>query len=188
MQPIARLLSVIISRFAQGRRLALLALALGASGPCVLALEGDYFIANPRIDFTKFLEHATATNLIRERSRVSETRFIELSRQSDVAILDARSADKFALLHVDKAINLPFPDISIASLARVFPNKKQIILIYCNNNFDAAPIAFESKSAPASLNISTFISLQSYGYENIYELGPLLNVTTTLIPLIGRKE
>ena len=39
-----------------------------------------------------------------------------------------------------------------------------------------------AKSAPASLNISTYIALATYGYTNIYELGPLLDVATTTLP------
>ncbi len=149
---------------------------------------GDYKKENPRIDFTAFVKEAQATEAIRAQHRVSETRFIELSKQLGVIILDARSQDKFDLLHIAGAINLPFPDISETSLATTLPDKKQIILIYCNNNFTEAPNAFASKRFAASLNISTFISLHTYGYENVFELGPLLNVHTTEIPLVGKRE
>ena len=150
-------------------------------------IRGDFFVVNPRIDFTAFLQQATVTNRVREQRRLSETRFIELMRQPGVVILDARSRDKYDLLHVTGAINLPYADISEPSLATTLPDKRQVILIYCNNNFENAPIAFERKFAPASLNISTFITLHTYGYENVYELGPLLDVKTTAIPLIGTK-
>ena len=43
-----------------------------------------------------------------------------------------------------------------------------------------------TKRAPASLNISTYIALATYGYTNIYELGPLLDVATTKLPFVGR--
>jgi rhodanese-related sulfurtransferase len=102
--------------------------------------------------------------------------------------LDARSRDKFDLLHVQGAINLPFADISEPSLAKTLPDKNQIILIYCNNNFEKAPVAFETKRAGASLNISTFIALHTYGYRQVYELGPLLDVHTTKIPLVGERR
>jgi len=42
-----------------------------------------------------------------------------------------------------------------------------------------------SKTAAASLNVSTFVALHSYGYTNVYELGPLLDVKTTVLPLSG---
>jgi hypothetical protein len=38
-----------------------------------------------------------------------------------------------------------------------------------------------------ALNIPTFITLHAYGYENIYELGPLLDVKKTRISLVGMK-
>ena len=38
-----------------------------------------------------------------------------------------------------------------------------------------APRAFPTKRADASLNLSTYIALYSYGYRNVYELGPLLD-------------
>ena len=152
------------------------------------ALEGDFIGVNPRIDFTAFLRDAKSADEIRSHHRLSESRFIELSQQPGVVILDARSRDKFEMLHVAGAINLPYPDISEPSLAKTLPDKKQIILIYCNNNFERAPVAFESKMAPASLNISTFISLHSYGYENVFELGPLLDVHTTRINLVGTRR
>lgn len=167
---------------------AAVALLLTLTATCASALEGDFIAANPRIDFTTFLRDATATNQIREHHRLSEARFIELSQQPGVVILDARSRDKFDLLHIAGAINLPYPDISEPSLAKTLPDKKQVILIYCNNNFERAPVAFESKVAPASLNIATFISLHTYGYENVFELGPLLDVHTTRIALVGAKE
>lgn len=117
------------------------------------SLIGDYTAPNPRIDFTAFLVQAENAQVVRERSRLSEDKFIELSRQPGVVILDARSSDKFALLHVTGAINLPFADISEPSLANTLPDKNQVILIYCNNNFEKAPLAFASKRMEASLNI-----------------------------------
>lgn len=57
------------------------------------------------------------------------------------------------------------------------------ILIYCNNNFENDEDAFPSKLPSASLNVPTYISLFSYGYRNVYELGPLLDVgRTALVP------
>jgi len=42
--------------------------------------------------------------------------------------------------------------------------------------------------AVASLNLSTYVSLYSYGYRNIYELGPLLDLKETKIELILSKK
>jgi hypothetical protein len=37
--------------------------------------------------------------------------------------------------------------------------------------------------APAALNIPTFITLYTYGYRNVYELEPLLDLEATVIPM-----
>jgi hypothetical protein len=42
--------------------------------------------------------------------------------------------------------------------------------------------------APASLNLSTYISLYTYGYTNVYELGPLLDAKVTKLELVSAKQ
>ena len=83
------------------------------------------------------------------------------------------------------AINLSFPDITVDSLPQTIPSRNTRVLIYCNNNFTGARSAFPSKIARASLNLSTFIALYSYGYRNIYELGPLIDVKNTKLEFDG---
>ena len=38
-----------------------------------------------------------------------------------------------------------------------------------------------------ALNVQTFVNLHAYGYTNVRELGPLLDVKTTRIPFEGSK-
>jgi hypothetical protein len=106
-----------------------------------------------------------------------------MSRAPGTIVLDARSREKFDLLHIRGAVNLSFPDIAIDSLAKLLPDKRVRILIYCNNNFRNEPEAFPAKAPSASLNVSTYISLYTYGYRNVYELGPLLDVKHTNLTL-----
>lgn len=42
---------------------------------------------------------------------------------------------------------------------------------------------FPSKLSTASLNLSTFIALYNYGYRNVWELGPVIDVKKTKLPL-----
>ncbi len=107
-----------------------------------------------------------------------------MSKEPGTVILDARSKEKFDQLHIKGAINLSFPDIAVESLKNTFPDKNARILIYCNNNFQGAEQPFPSKIAVASLNLSTYISLYSYGYENVYELGPLIDVKNSRLELV----
>ena len=144
-------------------------------------------IPNPAIDMKGFLRLSREAAKHREKRRLTEDEFIAMAK-SDVVIFDARSKARFDDLHIKGAVNLSFPDITVDSLATLLPDKDQKILIYCNNNFVGEPQAFATKVAPASLNLSTYISLYTYGYHNVYELGPLLDVKTTKLELVKSKN
>lgn len=141
-------------------------------------------IANPAIDMPRFLEVSQQAAEHRRSHRISEEEFLRLRAEPGTVVLDARSAARYAQLHVQGAINLSFPDIAVDSLAAAIPNKNTRILIYCNNNFLGAE-AFPAKIASASLNLSTFVSLYDYGYRNVYELGPQVDVKDSKLPFAG---
>jgi hypothetical protein len=144
--------------------------------------------ANPSIDMDGFLSAANEAAQHRQTRRVSEEEFMQMAREQGTVVLDARSKEKFDLLHVQGAINLSFPDITVESLARMLPDKDTRILIYCNNNFENAELAFPTKQPSAALNLSTYVSLYDYGYRNVYELAPLLDPATTKIKLVSTGE
>jgi hypothetical protein len=136
-------------------------------------------LANPAIDMDGYLGVSREAAKHRETRLVSEEEFVRMSREPGTVVLDARSREKFEELHVKGAINLSFPDIAVESLAHTLPDKATRILLYCNNNFQNAPGPFPAKIARASLNLSTYIALYSYGYRNIYELEPLLDIRSS---------
>ncbi len=144
-------------------------------------------IPNPAIDMKGYLRIANDAAKHREKRRLTEDEFIRMSRQPGTVILDARSVEKYREMHVRGAVNLSFPDITVDSLATLFPDKKTRILIYCNNNFEGAEDSFPRKMATASLNISTYISLYNYGYRNVYELGPLVDIAKTKLEMVSLK-
>jgi hypothetical protein len=150
--------------------------------PLATALE-QTAPANPAIDAAAYLRVATEAMQYRETHRLSEAEFIRYANEPGTVILDARSAEKYRVLHVRGALNLSFPDIALATLAQQLPDKSVRILIYCNNNFINAAEAFPSKLPSASLNLSTWVALYDYGYRNVYELGPLIDARTTPILL-----
>lgn len=141
--------------------------------------------ANPAIDYNAFSKLTLELAPLREARRVSEDEFIKMATEAGTVVFDARSEDKFQRIHVKGALHLAFTDFTAEALQKVIPNKKARILIYCNNNFDKDPLGFARKTAEVALNIQTFINLHAYGYENVYELGPLLDVKTTKIPFEG---
>jgi len=109
-----------------------------------------------------------------------------MSRAPGTVVLDARSREKFDELHVQGALSLPFPDIAIESLRAAIPDKGTRILIYCNNNFANAEGPFPAKIPRASLNLSTYIALYSYGYRNVYELEPLIDLKASTLRFVSR--
>jgi hypothetical protein len=144
--------------------------------------------ANPAIDMPAYLQVAREAAAHRATRRVTEEEFIRMSREPGTLVLDARSREKFEELHVKGAVNLPFPDIAIDSLKAAIPDKATRILIYCNNNFAGAEGPFPAKIARASLNLSTYIALYSYGYRNVYELGPLIDIASSKLSFKAGKR
>lgn len=142
-------------------------------------------IPNRLIDYDRFRMQVSQVGERRESHRVTEAEFIRLSKEPGTVILDARSAEKFALLHVRGARNLSLPDITEQELAKVIPSKNTRVLIYCNNNFLDQPLAFPSKLPSASLNIHTLNVLFAYGYTNVYELGPLIDIDESRLEFDG---
>lgn len=141
--------------------------------------------ANKAIDMDGFLRVSAEAARQRESHRLSEQEFLRMSREPGTIVLDARSAEKYRLLHVAGAVNLSFPDITIDSLGQLAPDKATRILIYCNNNFSGAEKPFPGKLANASLNLSTYIALYTYGYRNVYELGPMVELKESRLAFVG---
>ena len=142
-------------------------------------------IPNQNIDFVGFATLVDQLEPLREAYRVSEAEFIEMSKDEDTVVLDTRSAAKYAELHIKGAVHLNFSDITSDTLAAIIPSTTTRVLIYCNNNFENAPESFPVKMAVAALNIPTFVTLYAYGYQNLYELGPVVDPATSDIEFAG---
>ncbi|MDX6383902.1 MAG: hypothetical protein QOK48_1475 [Blastocatellia bacterium] len=169
------------------KRLLLLTLTILCVGTVGLA-QKKAAITNPAIDMQGYLRAAAEAAEHRESRRLTEEDFIRMSREPGTVILDARSREKYYELHIKGAINLPFSDITVDSLNAALPDKTTRVLIYCNNNFVGEQKAFPTKIAVASLNLSTYISLYSYGYRNVFELGPLLDIKTSKLDFVSAKS
>ncbi|MEO8616680.1 MAG: rhodanese-like domain-containing protein [Luteolibacter sp.] len=144
-------------------------------------------LPNPEINYPGFVALSEKLDPVREAHRISEEKFIAMAAEPSTVILDARSKDKYENIHIKGAIHLAFTDFTEEALKKAIPDKTTHILIYCNNNFKNEPVNFASKSVNVALNIQTFINLHAYGYENVFELAPLLDVKTTKIPFEGHS-
>ena len=152
---------------------------------CVMLRADAPRIDNPRIDYPAFQRLVVESGPIREAHRLDETAFLEMMKRPGVVLLDARTAERYRLLHIAGAVNLPFTEFTAESLAAFIPSFDTPVLIYCNNNFVDRLDAFPTKAISVSLNVSTYTSLRAYGYTHVYELGPLLRVAESRLPFSG---
>jgi phage shock protein E len=161
--------------------------------PALLALHATLpaqtapVAANPLIDYGAFAANVATVAPLRESRRISEAQFVRMAREPGTVVLDARSERMYALRHVEGAVNLSFPEFTVATLARVIPSKNTRVLIYCNNNFIGAPESLAMKSLDSALNVSTFVSLHAYGYRDVYELGPSIDFRKTRLAFSGTE-
>lgn len=162
--------------------------ATSAADPKPTAPANVAALANPAIDMAGFLKVSQEAAEHRQTRRVTEADFLRMSAEEGTTVLDARSKEKFDLLHIKGAVHLNFSDITVESLKKMFPDKEARILIYCNNNFKNAEVAFPTKMKTASLNLSTYIALYNYGYKNVYELAPQLDPATSRLTFASNTE
>jgi rhodanese-related sulfurtransferase len=162
-------------------------LLLPAGVACAADASSELRISNPFIDYAAFRDAVSQVEPIREKRRLTEADFLRKAFEPGVVLLDARSGPMFERLHIKGAVNLSYPDFTAERLAQIIPSKDTPVLIYCNNNFVGSPVAMATKAISTSLNVSTYVTLHSYGYTHIYELGPLLDVRKTALPLAGTE-
>lgn len=67
--------------------------------------------------------------------------------------------------------------------ARVVQQDRRIDPAETRPSFLNAPEPFPSKLPSASLNLSTYIALYDYGYRNVYELGPTIDIDASHLEL-----
>ena len=142
---------------------------------------------NQLIDFDGFARNVSEVRALREARRVSEDEFLRMAAEPGTVVLDARSERLYRLRHVKGAVNLSFPEFTEDTLARAIPAKATRVLIYCNNNFVGAPESMPTKVISSALNLSTFVSLHAYGYRNVYELGPAVDVRASRLRFEGAE-
>ena len=138
-----------------------------------------------RVSFDDFKELVAEVETHRASRLIDLDTFLRMSKEEGAVILDSRSDFRFDRIHIKGARHLAFTDFTQDNLAKVIPGPDTRILIYCNNNFKAAQDPFPEKLPPAALNLSTYISLYTYGYRNVYELGPLLDLKDSKLAFEG---
>src|SRR3954471_19074184 len=100
------------------KRILILVLAITV-GIQIVDAQKKSGITNPNIDMQGYLKVASEAADYRESRRLTEDEFIRMSHEPKTIILDARSHEKYETMHINGAINLSFPDITVESLNRV---------------------------------------------------------------------
>ncbi|MBZ0113188.1 MAG: rhodanese-like domain-containing protein [Thermoanaerobaculia bacterium] len=137
------------------------------------------------IDFQSFLEVSAEVQSVREARLLPVEAFLELAQEPDTILIDTRSGPAYASMHLAGAVHLNLSDLTEQSLRRVIGDPSKTVLIYCNNNFSDGRAPFATKAPAAALNIPTFITLWTYGYQNVYELGDLLELSDPRLTFEG---
>lgn len=126
------------------------------------------------IDFAGFVRASEEVLEVRAERLLPLDEFLALAAEPGTLVLDSRSRKAYEQKRLAGAVHLNLSDFTEESLSRVVGPRHRRILIYCNNNFADDVKPFQKKVAVTALNIPTFISLWAYGYEEVYELGELL--------------
>lgn len=159
--------------------------------------------AQEKSPFVSFEDYEKLMVEVKEhrKSRLLELpEYIEMAKEENVIILDARSVAMYQSKHIKGAVNLNFSDFTQENLAMIIPSFDTKILIYCNNNFVDDSRNFPTKiSIPQfndkkgggerditlALNIPTYLNLYGYGYKNVYELNEILSVSDARLEFEG---
>lgn len=160
----------------------------------LLSQDNDFKPA--KVDFDAYEKLVSEVKEHRKSRLVSLEKFLLMSKEKNVVILDTRSDAMYKSKHVKGAIHLNFSDFTQANLEKLIPNKDTRILIYCNNNFDKDDLNFPTKAyVPAkpkntnqltlALNIPTYINLYGYGYKNVFELSEFVSIYDDRIKFEG---
>ena len=88
-----------------------------------------------------------------------EEAIAKMEENTDYILLDVRTPEEFAELHIPGAINVPNETISTEEISQL-PNKEQLILVYCRSG---------NRSKEASEKLADL------GYSNVYEFGGIID-------------
>ena len=101
----------------------------------------------------------TAAEVSAEVTTITALEAELMMRNDDVIIIDVRNQDEFEQGHIPGAILLPAPGIR-ENAERLFPDKDQVILVYCRSGARSAAAARE---------------LVSLGYTAVFDFGGILS-------------
>ena len=88
--------------------------------------------------------------------------FLELQRNGKVIVLDVRSPQSFADLHIEGAINAPLTGLTEKTLPQILPDKDVPVALMCEHTMGMTRMI--------SMTIQAYPVLKANGYKHIYRL------------------
>jgi hypothetical protein len=88
--------------------------------------------------------------------------FLELRQKGKVIVLDVRSAQAYADLHIDGALNAPLTDLTEKTLPKLLPDKDAPIALMCDYSLGPTRMI--------AMTIQAYPVLKANGYKHIYRL------------------
>jgi hypothetical protein len=159
-----------------------------------------------KVSFSDFKQLVAAVEPHRAERLIDFDTFLAMKKKPNTIVLDSRSRFRFERIHLASARHLAFTDFTQENLAKVIPSFDTTVLIYCNNNFEGDEVDFATKIVRAedvrsrqfttqmrvqekprmmALNVPTYVNLFGYGYEQVFELDELLNVSDPRVVFEG---
>lgn len=136
-----------------------IAIGLCAPANAQTAEKGEKFAR----DVTPALQH-------RSERLLSLNAFAQMNSEANTIILDTRSAEEFAAGHIDGAVNIPLPVMTLLNLGDRIDDRETRILLFGNENIAEVSDRSDFEISTLPMNLLTYVSLYRYGYEDIYEL------------------
>ncbi|WP_299244021.1 rhodanese-like domain-containing protein [uncultured Aquimarina sp.] len=155
--------------------------------PITILSQKKQELKKSKVDYNSFLEITEEVMEYRKNRLIPLDQFLDFTKDNGTVLLDTRSEAAYNRKHLKGSIHLNFSDFTEEKLAKLIPDKKTRILIYCNNNIDGDTLNFPTKSIQLALNIPTFINLYGYGYKNIYELSSLVPIRDERLKFTGTE-
>ncbi len=159
-----------------------------------------------KVSFSDFKHLVSAVEPHRAERLINFDAFLAMKKKPNTIVLDSRSRFRFDRIHLAGARHLAFTDFTQENLAKVIPAFDTTVLIYCNNNFEGDEVDFatkivrpesmmarrfttqlqsQEKPRMMALNVPTYLNLFGYGYEQVFELDELLNVSDPRVVFEG---
>ncbi len=106
------------------------------------------------MNFKKNIKKQLNTNIRYRKEKISYLELKNIMKKEKALLIDVRSQQEFKEGHLNKAINIPFYELS-DNITKIAKDKNYCIIVYCQSGIRSAKAVEE---------------LKKMKYDNVYEL------------------